>query len=446
MLSMLIHSSAWARLSAFPDMNHMDGLAELRAGRLAGARRLDLSCGLTEFPREIFDLSESLEVLNLSRNLLSALPADLPRLKKLRILFCSDNAFTELPEVLGECASLSMVGFRANAIETVPAGSLPKLLRWLILTENKISKMPDALGGCLHLQKLMLTGNRLASLPESLLVCPQLEMLRISANDFDVLPEWLLGMPKLAWLALAGNACAAFPESLQAELMLGIPWQELAVEEKIGEGASGEIFRAVWKGRGTVAVKLFKNAVTSDGLPECEMQAALRAGGHAHFIPVHGRVLDHAERKQGLVMDCLEAGYRSLAGPPSFETCTRDVYAAGSPMSIEQVRAVLAGVASAAAHLHEKEMLHGDLYAHNVLWHEGKPVLLGDMGAASCYAELAGKEQLERLEVRAFGYLVEELLACATEQDVVLTQLKTACLDEVVARRPCFAEIEGVLT
>ncbi len=46
----------------------MDTLAQLRAGQLAGIKRLDLSCGLTEFPREIFDLADSLEILNLSGN------------------------------------------------------------------------------------------------------------------------------------------------------------------------------------------------------------------------------------------------------------------------------------------------------------------------------------------------------------------------------------------
>lgn len=69
----------------------MDTLAQLRAGRLAGATRIDLSCGLTEFPREVFDLADSLEVLNLSGNALDSLPDDLHRLDRLRVLFCSDN-------------------------------------------------------------------------------------------------------------------------------------------------------------------------------------------------------------------------------------------------------------------------------------------------------------------------------------------------------------------
>lgn len=94
----------------------MDTLEQLQAGLLRGIKRLDMSCGLTEFPREILDLADSLEILNLSGNQLSSLPDDLPRLHKLRIIFCSDNLFTELPAVLGQCKNLTMVGFKANQI------------------------------------------------------------------------------------------------------------------------------------------------------------------------------------------------------------------------------------------------------------------------------------------------------------------------------------------
>ncbi|MEK1905228.1 MAG: protein kinase, partial [Pseudomonas sp.] len=46
----------------------MHSLEQLRRGELAGITRLDLSAELHEFPREIFDLADSLEVLNLSGN------------------------------------------------------------------------------------------------------------------------------------------------------------------------------------------------------------------------------------------------------------------------------------------------------------------------------------------------------------------------------------------
>ena len=106
-------------------------LEQLHTGQLAGVRRLTLSCGLSDFPREIFDLADSLEILDLSGNALSSLPDDLPRLHKLRIIFCSDNLFTTLPAVLGSCPALEMIGFKANRIDQVPAAALPPRLRWL---------------------------------------------------------------------------------------------------------------------------------------------------------------------------------------------------------------------------------------------------------------------------------------------------------------------------
>ena len=123
----------------------MHTLEQLGSGSLAGVRRLDLSCGLTTLPDEIFDLADTLEVLNLSGNRLRDLPHQLPRLHKLQVLFASDNDFTVLPEVLGDCPALQMVGFKANRIAHVPAAALPPALRWLTLTDNAIGHLPTEL-------------------------------------------------------------------------------------------------------------------------------------------------------------------------------------------------------------------------------------------------------------------------------------------------------------
>lgn len=184
----------------------MDTLAQLSSGRLAGVTRLDFSCGLTAFPPEIYRLADTLEILNLSGNALSTLPDDLPRLHKLRVIFCSENRFTEVPEVLGRCPHLTMVGFKANRINHFSAAAIPPRLRWLILTDNQFEELPGELGKCANFQKLMLAGNRLQRLPEALAACQRLELLRIAANRFEALPGWLLSLPRLAWLAYSGNS------------------------------------------------------------------------------------------------------------------------------------------------------------------------------------------------------------------------------------------------
>lgn len=430
-------------------------LDQLRSGQLAGARALKLSCGLTEFPREILDLAETLEVLDLSGNQLTDLPVELGQLRRLRILFCSDNPFTVLPPAVGRCPELSMVGFKANRIATVPAESLPAKLRWLILTDNAIETLPDELGRRPLLQKLMLAGNPIRSLPETMAACSRLELLRLAANRLPSLPAWLLTLPRLSWLAYSGNPFAHEWET-QSLHALGaireIAWASLELGELLGQGASGYIHRAVWcdgAHKVDVAVKLFKGAVTSDGLPASEMAAALAAGDHPNLTQVLGRVYGHPEGVQGVVMRLIEPGYQNLAGPPSFESCTRDVYAPEARFDEATVFRMAQGVASAAAHLHGHGIMHGDLYAHNLLKNSEGQILLGDFGAASFYGQ-AGSEvsrALQRLEVRAFGCMLEEWLdRCDVDPShsplvQTLRHLMHACLAEDVPSRPLFAEI-----
>lgn len=179
--------------------------SQLAAGQLVGARHIRINDGLSELPRALFELADTLEILDLSGNQLSSLPADLPRFKKLRILFASNNPFTELPTVLGQMPLLEMVGFKACRIAQVPESSLPPRLRWLILTDNRMQQLPESIGRCTRLQKLMLSCNQLSCLPASLVNCKKLELLRIASNRFEQLPALIFELPALAWLALAGN-------------------------------------------------------------------------------------------------------------------------------------------------------------------------------------------------------------------------------------------------
>lgn len=453
----------------------MHTLEQLRAGELYGARHLKLCENLTEFPPEILSLKETLEVLDLTGNQLSTLPDELAGFTKLRIIFCSENRFTELPEVLGRCRLLTMVGFKANRIATVPAASLPAGLRWLILTDNAIEQLPDELGQCSRLQKLMLAGNRLRELPTSLANCRNLELLRIAANRIERFPDWLLTLPRLAWLAYSGNPFSEIEEARAIDVdhvahIATVPWLALELSELLGQGASGVIHRATLVGDvadasvddasqagdtaepSQVAVKLFKGAVTSDGLPRCEMAVSLAAGTHPNLIRVLGRVNDHPSGMPALVMALIDPEFANLAGPPSLDSCTRDVYPAGLSFTPAAVLAMAQGMAAAAQHLHERGIMHGDLYGHNILFARGSDAparaLLGDFGAASLY-DRSNRELalgLERLEVRAFGCLLEELLArCQPQSEALqdLAQLAQACLCDQVLQRPSFAQISA---
>ncbi|WP_426011105.1 leucine-rich repeat-containing protein kinase family protein [Caulobacter sp. DWR2-3-1b2] len=423
-------------------------LTALRDGSLAGARTLTLRCGLTEFPPEIFGLADTLEVLDLGGNALTALPDDIGRLKALRVLFCSGNHFDRLPPGLGDCPALSQLGFRATGLRDIPAESLPASLRWLTLTDNRIEVLPATLGERPALQKLMLSGNRLRGLPASLEGADKLELLRLSANRLDALPAWLTALPRLAWLAWAGNpldrhAAGAAPLA---------DWATLRAGRLLGEGASGQVHEAVWTPPGhqarSVALKLFKGAMTSDGLPEREMAACLTAGEHPHLTGALAGLVGHPDGVQGLLMDLLPAQWRVLAGPPSAESCSRDVYDPTLGLDLDVALRIARGIAAGATHLHDKGLTHGDLYAHNILWDglTGQAVL-SDFGAAS-FLPVNADGGFKRLEVRAWGLLLGELLErCdleASPQDALWT-LQRACVQPDVAARPSMATLLDAL-
>jgi hypothetical protein len=424
-------------------------LEALRRGELAGARALHLHAGLEEFPPEIFGLADTLEVLDLAGNALTALPTDMARLKKLRVIFCSGNRFERLPPSLGDCPALSQIGFRKTGLREIPGESLPLGLRWLTVTDNALATLPAALGERPALQKLMLSGNRLSALPETLAAAGRLELLRLSANAFASLPAWLMRLPRLAWLAYAGNE---FDPPPAAASSAQVEWRELQPEGMLGEGASGLVHRALWQPPGDaparlVALKLFKGRMTSDGLPEREMAALLAAGAHPHLTHALGRLTGHPEEFEGLVMPLLPPHWRPLAGPPSLESCSRDVYDPDLRFAPEAALHLARGIGEATAHLHARGLLHGDLYAHNTLWDgvfgEG---VLSDLGAAACLPGGEAGIGLQRIEVLAWGILFGELLERSPGAASGLHALHRHCTHPDPAARPLMPEVINALS
>jgi serine/threonine protein kinase len=286
-----------------------------------------------------------------------------------------------------------------------------------------------------------------------------LGLLRIAANQLTELPAWLLALPQLSWLAYAGNPFGAAAEAavVAQHPIASIPWAQLRIEQQLGEGASGVIYRAGWH-RGAavpteVAVKLFKGAVTSDGLPHSEMAACISAGKHPNLIAVKGKIVEHPAGAEGLVLELVDPIFGNLAGPPSLASCTRDVYAPSVVFGLAAAQRLARGIASAAAHLHAQGIMHGDLYGHNILYTKAGESLLGDFGAACFFdpTDVATAHALQRLEVRAFGCLLEELLVHCPEMVAVPAvqqmwqELLRRCMQPEAAGRPLFAEIEQVL-
>jgi hypothetical protein len=375
--------------------------------------------GLTQFPREIFQLAEAIEILDLSDNALSSLPDDFSRFKNLKILFLSNNNFKNIPEVISACPKLEMISFKSNQLEFIAGHALPINTRWLILTDNKISKLPSAMGKLVHLQKLALAGNKLTALPDTMANCKNLQLIRLSANNFSEMPHWLFKLPKLAWLAFSGNPCTENYSQDKTNLT-SVQLTDLKLGQQLGQGASGVIYQGRWlehmdgqadlASHEQVAVKLFKGSVTSDGYPSDELNCCLTGGSHKNIIKAVAKIPN--PQQLGLVMELIPPAFVNLGLPPSLKTCTRDTFPEGTEFSISTIQSIAQQMISALQSLHENEVSHGDIYAHNIMFNQFDQVLFGDFGAATCFSGLAAhlKQGLITIEMRALGYLLDDLL------------------------------------
>ncbi len=153
------------------------------------------------------------------------------------------------------------------------------------------------------------------------------------------------------------------------------------LEELLGRGGSGEVWRAVpRRGGPPVAIK-----VLVEGEPQRQAREAALLGelDHPHLVRLVEVV--HQPRRGGaarvaLVLDLLEGG--SLAA----------LLAVRGRLTPGEVVTVCAPVGAALAHAHAQGIVHGDLSPSNIVFTaEGRPVLT-DLGVGRIVGETAAAE------------------------------------------------------
>ncbi|MEG2818770.1 MAG: lipopolysaccharide kinase InaA family protein, partial [Comamonas sp.] len=163
-----------------------------------------------------------------------------------------------------------------------------------------------------------------------------------------------------------------------------------------------------------LALKRFKAGQTSDGTPQSELAAGLAAGQHPQLLTPLAAVRGLPQAQLAMALPLLPAGMLALAGPPSLASCTRDVYADGLRLQPGAASRMLQGIGAAVQHLHGRGLLHGDIYAHNILWNPATgDAVLSDLGAAALLHDLPTKQkaQLQQMELRALRHLEAEVQA-----------------------------------
>jgi serine/threonine protein kinase len=170
-----------------------------------------------------------------------------------------------------------------------------------------------------------------------------------------------------------------------------------AIHEKIGEGGTGEVYRATQLSQQrTVAVKWLHASLCEQTPPlnfhrESQLMAAL---AHPHVVAIHDYGQDNG--RHYLVMEYVPGASLRAAMQP------------GQPWPIVQAALVLDAIAEALIFIHDQGILHLDLKPENVLCAEQGLIKITDFGLA-----------LPRVDARALcalGLAQGSLDYCSPEQ------------------------------
>jgi len=379
-------------------------IGELQELNLSGCDNINLPPD-----SKLWSRFKSLRKLDLNNSTLKDLPDEMRFLSSLEILFLSENQFDQIPNVVRSLHNLRVLSLRGNSLQELSASDLPiSSIVWLILTNNEISKIHSNIGDAKLLRKLMLSHNKITDIPKEMGKCKNLELIRLATNNINSLPREILTLPKLAWISLSGNPMSKSPKNVEKI----IEETEVQMQSKVlGSGASGVVYKAKHNGK-DVAVKIFKQKIKgSDGnaADEASINGLIN---HPLAISAIG-VIPGESAYKGMVMDLL-SGTHPLGKVPNFGTVTRDE--GPSPhsenLTMEQVLSVVWNVASVLDYIHSSiGVSHSDVYLHNVLRDEKFVSRLSDWGASFVYDRENNElsEMFERIEVLAFGRLIQDL-------------------------------------
>lgn len=166
---------------------------------------------MDEYPKVLSKLT-SLKFLNISCNVIKALPNEIGHLTHLETFWCNNTGLLSIPEEIGNCDNLETFGARGNKITRIPEsfGLLTKL-RWLTLESNRIRELPKAFEALDNLVHLNLKNNFIDKLPDCLALLKSLKFVFLNENritDASIHRTNLENTEFMTVLDLTDNPCA----------------------------------------------------------------------------------------------------------------------------------------------------------------------------------------------------------------------------------------------
>ena len=212
---------------------------------LASLERLNLADNrLTGLPGGVFSGLLALETLRLNRNELNSLPAGLlAGLAELREVDLGGNGMSSLPEgIFVGLLKLETLFLDGNQFSTLESGTFEGLtgLKYLVLQRNRINTLPaDIFAGLTALENVALNVLPLTRLPASLFSeLPALKRIGMGGTSLSSLPAGIFsGLTALETLELHENRISSLPQGLFSDLRaLEVLWLP---DNRLGELPDG---------------------------------------------------------------------------------------------------------------------------------------------------------------------------------------------------------------
>lgn len=121
---------------------------------------------------------EEVEILDLSKQHLKEVPAEIFKMTNLRELYLSKNRLEKIPAEIGNLTKLEVVDF----------------------SRNKLEGLPDEITRCVKMKKLIANNNLIQELPAKMNMFQQLEYLDLWSNDIGAFPESIRFCKKLKYV------------------------------------------------------------------------------------------------------------------------------------------------------------------------------------------------------------------------------------------------------
>ncbi len=171
---------------------------------------------LEAVPKEVA-MFPNLEELVLFNNRIADLSAtpELFQCSKLRVLNLFKNDIKVIPAEIAQLTELRDLSLGSNLLDSVSPeiGQLTKLVR-LSLQYNYLYTLPASIGNLTNVHELRLNNNNLLSVPDELAQMANLEILDISQNRIDSIPRRIGDLKKLKFFYLSYNRIPVLPPSL----------------------------------------------------------------------------------------------------------------------------------------------------------------------------------------------------------------------------------------